>query len=261
MNKKIVFFDIDGTIYDYKRGIPQDVPQAIKSLRKNGVLTAICTGRTRVMIFDKIYNMGFDALVAGGGTYVEHNGEVYADYQLDPFDVDVVVKAMREHGFLPVPEGTENIYFDLSMKSAEHDRFINLYRKEIPEGVKPIEKGKVIANKISGRFTPESDLKGMQNKLEDKYMFVNHHNSLIELLPKGTNKATGIELLIDKLGISRENTYAFGDSCNDFEMLQYVKYGVAVGGADPYLKKHVKIHTGDIFEGGISQGLKELGLI
>jgi hydroxymethylpyrimidine pyrophosphatase-like HAD family hydrolase len=90
---------------------------------------------------------------------------------------------------------------------------------------------------------------------------VNHNNSLIELLPKGISKATGIEVLINKLGIPRENTYAFGDSCNDFEMLQYVAFGVAVGNADPKLKEHVKIHTSDIFNMGISKGLKELGLI
>jgi HAD superfamily hydrolase (TIGR01484 family) len=105
MDKKIVFFDIDGTIYDYKRGIPTDVPGAIKELRNQGVLTAICTGRTRVMIFDKIYNLGFDALVAGGGTYVEYEGEILSDRKMETKDVDEIVEVMRGHGFLPVPEG------------------------------------------------------------------------------------------------------------------------------------------------------------
>lgn len=261
MSKKIVFFDIDGTIYDYRRGIPDDVPKAIEKLRENGILAAICTGRTKVMIFEKIYNLGFDALIAGGGTYVEYEGKVFINQQLKPEESDEVIFAMREHGFIPVPEGTENIYFDLTMEGATTDSFINLYRSEIPTEILNIEVGKVKANKVSGRFTVKSDLDGMYAKLKDKFTFVNHKNRLIELIPIGISKATGIEILIKEIGISKENTYAFGDSFNDFEMLKFVKHGIAVGNADPELKKHIKIHTKDIFENGISEGLKELGLI
>ena len=261
LNKKIVFFDIDGTIYDYRRGIPKDIPTAISKLRENGILCSICTGRTKVMVFDEIYNMGFDALIAGGGTYVEYMDEVYIDINLNPRDVDEVVEAMREFGFIPVPEGTKNIYFDMDTKDIEQDKFINLYREKIPEGVLHIEKGKVVANKVSGRFTRKSNEKGIREKLSHKFTVINHNNSLLELIPKGISKATGIEILIEKLGIQKENTYAFGDSFNDFEMLKYVKHGIAVGNADPKLKKHIKRHTKDIFEEGITLGLKELGLI
>ena len=118
MSKKIVFFDIDGTIYDYHRGIPKDVPNAMEKLRENGVLTAICTGRTKVMIFDKIYNLGFDAIVAGGGTYVEYEEKILIDKQLAINDVDEVIFLMREYGFIPVPEGTKNIYFDMNILSS-----------------------------------------------------------------------------------------------------------------------------------------------
>lgn len=261
MCKKIVFFDIDGTIYDYKRGIPKDIPGSIEKLRSNGILTAICTGRTRVMIFDKIYDLGFDALVAGGGTFVEYDGKILIDKQLDMEVTDEVISSMKENGFIPVPEGTKNIYFDMSLEGAEIDSFVNLYRTEIAKSVMNIEKGKVVANKVSGRFTPKSNLEPMYEKLKDRFTFVNHNSRLIELIPKGFSKATGIELLINELGIKREDTYAFGDSFNDFEMLKYVERGIAVGNADPELKKHIEKHTGDIFENGITNSLKELGLI
>lgn len=261
MSKKIVFFDIDGTIYEYKKGIPKDIPGSIEKLRANGILTAICTGRTRVMIFDKIYELGFDALVAGGGTYVEYDGKILIDKHLENDLTDEVINLMKGNGFIPVPEGTENIYFDMSIEGAENDSFINLYRTEISKSVMGIEQGNVIANKVSGRFTEKSNLQPMYEKLKDRFTFVNHNNRLIELIPKGFSKATGIELLINEIGIKKKKTYAFGDSFNDFEMLKYVEHGIAVGNADPELKKHIKKHTGDIFENGITDGLKELGLI
>ena len=36
MDTKIVFFDIDGTIYSYEKGIPKDTAKAIELLKANG---------------------------------------------------------------------------------------------------------------------------------------------------------------------------------------------------------------------------------
>ena len=74
LNKKIVFFDIDGTIYRYGEPIPNDTLEAIKSLKQNGHLAIICTGRTKSMIFPEILEIGFDGIIAGAGTYVEVDG-------------------------------------------------------------------------------------------------------------------------------------------------------------------------------------------
>ena len=34
--KKAVFFDIDGTLWDFKMNIPESTKKALKELRKNG---------------------------------------------------------------------------------------------------------------------------------------------------------------------------------------------------------------------------------
>ncbi|MFR9101300.1 MAG: HAD family hydrolase, partial [Anaerostipes hadrus] len=47
----------------------------------------------------------------------------------------------------------------------------------------------------------------------------------VEFVPLGVNKAKGIEVILDHTGISREDSYAVGDSANDIDMIKYVKYG------------------------------------
>ena len=84
---------------------------------------------------------------------------------------------------------------------------------------------------------------------------------VIELVPKGYNKAVGIEKMLEYLGIDRKNTYAFGDSNNDIEMLDYVEYGVAMGNAYPEILERAKYSTKSIYEDGIYYGLKEFGLL
>ena len=45
--KKAVFFDIDGTLWDFKMNIPESTKKALKELRKNGYYAFLCSGRSR----------------------------------------------------------------------------------------------------------------------------------------------------------------------------------------------------------------------
>jgi Cof subfamily protein (haloacid dehalogenase superfamily) len=59
------------------------------------------------------------------------------------------------------------------------------------------------------------------------------NNGLIEVVPSGVNKATGVEKLIGPLGISADDVVAFGDMPNDLPMLLRAGHGVAMGNAHP----------------------------
>lgn len=56
---------------------------------------------------------------------------------------------------------------------------------------------------------------------------------LVEVVPAGITKATGIEELLTPLGIDVEQVVAFGDMPNDLPMLLRVGHGVAMGNAHP----------------------------
>ena len=42
--RKALFFDIDGTLWDWNSKIPESTVQALYRLRKNGHLTFLCSG-------------------------------------------------------------------------------------------------------------------------------------------------------------------------------------------------------------------------
>ena len=58
-------------------------------------------------------------------------------------------------------------------------------------------------------------------------------NGLIEIVPSGVNKATGVEELARPLGIADVDVIAFGDMPNDVPMLRWAGHGVAMGNAHP----------------------------
>jgi Cof subfamily protein (haloacid dehalogenase superfamily) len=59
------------------------------------------------------------------------------------------------------------------------------------------------------------------------------NNGLIEVVPLGISKATGIEELAAPLGLSAADIVTFGDMPNDVPMLSWAGRGVAMGNAHP----------------------------
>jgi Cof subfamily protein (haloacid dehalogenase superfamily) len=59
------------------------------------------------------------------------------------------------------------------------------------------------------------------------------NNGLIEIVPLGISKATGIEEIARPLGITAEEVVTFGDMPNDVPMLLWAGLGVAMGNAHP----------------------------
>ena len=60
---------------------------------------------------------------------------------------------------------------------------------------------------------------------------------LIEIMPKGVNKASSLALLCRRLGIAQSEVMACGDNTNDAEMVSWAGTGVAVANAIDSLKK------------------------
>jgi len=262
MNQKIIFFDIDGTLFDPEIGVPENTKKAIQQLNDNGHIPIICTGRTKAMIPDDLIDIGFTGIVCGAGTYIEYNGEIIHHKVEGAEYAKHILALLKEKQIKYIVEGPEYVYYDSSDVSEEYGFAKSFVETIGKDKVKPIQNGNIRMNKISCSLTKYSDLESILPKLEEKFHLIRHQGTdFIELVPNGYNKATGIQKLINFLNIERENTYAFGDSTNDLEMLEYVEYGIAMGNSYPEVLEMAKYKTKSIKEDGIYYGLKEFGLI
>jgi hydroxymethylpyrimidine pyrophosphatase-like HAD family hydrolase len=74
------------------------------------------------------------------------------------------------------------------------------------------------------------------------------------ILPPGVNKATGLTVALEQLGIPALNTVAVGDAENDHALLEMCGLGVAVANAIPSLKERahwVTTRTGALDQAGL----------
>ena len=258
---KAVFFDIDGTLWDNNTNIPESTKEAIKKLKENGHLSFICSGRTRSFISaPKLLNLGFDGIVAGCGTYIEEHGKEIFYKNLKKSEIEKALQIFHMHHLPVVMEGKNAMYLDEAEFSDKN--YIARMKQQMGEKLKPItgnedrwEVSKFTCNISSGEFEQ------VKEKLKDEYEILVHDLPVAEFVPKGFSKASGIKKTCELLKINREDTYAFGDSVNDLDMLRYVPHGVAMGNGSKAAKEAAEYVTGDIHSDGIYHGLAHYGLI
>ncbi|MDO4343990.1 MAG: Cof-type HAD-IIB family hydrolase [Eubacteriales bacterium] len=262
MKKKAVFFDIDGTLWDIDNYIPDSTKQAIQKLRANGHLAFLCSGRCRAYIQNpELLGIGFDGIVAGCGTLVEYNGETVFYKKLKTALLERTILTARRYGLRPILEGDRYIYMDDDEFGPENG-FGQKLRAELGTRLQTIAGcwGRWEASKIACA-TENSDLDACLAELADDYEFMIHDEPVLEMVPKGFHKGTGIARVCELLHLDMADTFAFGDSANDVGMLQAAGVGVAMGNGSDAAKKAADYVTADLYKDGIWKACRHFELI
>ena len=83
----------------------------------------------------------------------------------------------------------------------------------------------------------------------------------VDVIPASGGKGSAIRHILNYYGLDRSAAIAFGDGCNDIEMLQEVGTGIAMGNAAPQLKAVADRICGSVADDGIYTYCVEQGLI
>ena len=73
----------------------------------------------------------------------------------------------------------------------------------------------------------------------------------------GVNKGEAIKIIQENYNISFDETMAFGDYLNDFEMMQNCKYSYAMENAHPKLKEICNYRAKSNDEDGVVDAIKK----
>lgn len=262
MDKKILFFDIDGTLVDSYNGIP-DIPEGVsrelKRIQTLGHKIFVCSGRPKAMMDDR-FN-GFDGYILANGGYVEIDGksifENRMDYQLCK-EVVEVLKSIHSDYML---ETAREVYIDYESKGL-YDFFTNGTLKV--DFIRDFDEDEVLHRTIKIEMNVTNENRDLVIKTIEKHfgyvLNYDQHGSenAFEIYSPTLSKAIGMQYVLDYYGALKEDTYAFGDGTNDIEMIKFAGTGVAMGNAVDSLKEVADIVCGSIKEDGLEKILKEL---
>lgn len=264
MNKKALFFDIDGTILTPPPfSIPESTRLALKLARENGHLTFINTGRIFGLVPPEIKAMDFDGFVCGCGTQIYLHDTLLFQSTLPHELCARTAEAMKRFRVPAIYEDGERLLFDSRspVEAPSAAIFRDLTCMKDIASFDPDEAGSYSFGKFLAQLIPESDRKGFFDFCEEHFTCFCHGHDTYEITQKGCTKATGIAAVLEKLGLSREDSYAFGDSSNDLDMLKYAGTSIAMGNSMAEILPFCTYQTADIDKDGILNALLHFGLI
>lgn len=263
MNRKMIFFDIDGTIVDEEtKAIPNRTIRAIRKARQNGHLVFINTGRTFFNIPKEIREIGFDGYVLGCGTRIYLNGQLLYEKSISHKKCVEIVEKLRECKIDALLEGSDNIFYDQTKKlSGKVARSKDSFRKKGFDVTRSWDEPDIVFDKFVTWTNDNSDFETFYSFISKDFDYIDRGENFGEIVIKGYSKATGIKFLQDYLNIPLEACYAIGDSTNDLPMLQYVPNSIAMGNGTSSLFDLVSFVTKDIMNGGIEHALAYYDII
>lgn len=124
----------------------------------------------------------------------------------------------------------------------------------LKRGVEPVEIGRVlVATHDRHRATVLEVVRELGLELQAIF-----NRSAMMLLPPGINKATGLDVALRRLGLSRHEAVGIGDAENDHSLLTHCECGVAVANAVPSLKQVAAFVTQRSNGNGVAELADEL---
>lgn len=259
MDKKIIFFDVDGTLFCPEIGyITQNVQEAIAYVQKLGHLCFIASGRPYGYIAENVKELHFDGYVLANGANVKYQNQDLQVRYMNQDHVRELCKNLKQKHIEYVLQTTNLCYMPqtnqcllefYSKCNIDFHNFCFEYKEEdiIPQTVKM----EVWAKDDDELQTAISYFHHFAYELHP-----DQHS--LEIYAREVSKATGILDVLQELSIPLENSYCFGDGPNDVEMFETVAHPIAMGNALDIIKERAQEICPSVQEDGVAKKLYEL---
>ncbi|HSR04340.1 MAG TPA: Cof-type HAD-IIB family hydrolase [Proteiniclasticum sp.] len=269
---KLICIDVDGTLYNDQKIIPEENKKAIQEADQRGILIAITTGR--MYHYGHLYGgmLGADTItIASNGAFVKYQDEVLNHQKVSHEDMVYIKDKIEKYHFFAHYNtwnalvckgdlGDGNGYVAANQKLPAQMK-IDIVVTEDLEKEFLLRKDQFLKAIILSKGRHE-DLMKLREELKDhprlSMAFSSRDN--LEVFHKDVGKERGIDALIKKLGITKEEVMAIGDAENDLSMITYAGLGVAMGNASSEVKEAADYITDTNNEAGVGKAIRKFCL-
>lgn len=259
----LVALDIDGTVVDYDDRMTERVRETVRAVSAAGHHVTISTGRALAGALEVANRLG---LVTG--YVIASNGAVIA--RLDP-ELERGWELFHTVTFDPKP-ALERMHEALptAILLVEDPDLVRWATGGFPDGelnedselnIVPfhelLEKDavRIVLRELTGT-TEEFEKAVHASGLHGVTYNVGWSNWL-DISPEGVSKASGLEIVAERLGVPAERTVAAGDGTNDHEMLDWAHHAIVMGQAKEETKAFATVIAPPVSEDGLAIALEE----
>lgn len=258
---KAVAIDLDGTLLTSEKHITPYTIEILQAVMGKGVKVAIATGRslaTAIRFVDQVgttfplicYNGSciWDPITGKDLWNIALQQDVCEEIVRVSKQTHTHLHAFQDHDLLFTEQGRHADYLEpLSAVIGKAVDFTSLSDLRFTKAM------------FIGDYAETERIRlHLKSMYGDKLHLVYSHKDYFEIMTGGATKGTALQRLMDRFGISADETVAFGDADNDKEMLAWARHGFAMGNAHDEVKSIAYGIAGHNDEDGVARMLAGL---
>ena len=270
MNRfQLIALDIDGTLLDSRKNLPDACVRAIQEVTDAGKTVAFATGRalSEILEFEPLLpEIRYAVFSSGAGIYDFKEKKMVALTELVSETAATILDSVREKDVMPqIVLPRIDVIQKSHMQNLDHYH-MGVYRQLyehamtlVPDIFDFFRLNKEPVLKINLYHADPDERRSTLEALhrldiETVYSEI----SSIECSPRGVHKGSGLLNLCRFLGIDKAECIAVGDAENDISMIQAAGLGVAMGNANSRVKAAAQLVVSDNDHGGCAQAIRLL---
>lgn len=265
-----IFCDMDGTLLNSKSLISEANANALREASSRGIKVVIATGKTRpaaITLLKMVNLTGRDGIVSeySPGVFIQGllvYGKEGREIHRRNLDTDVCREAFHysvEHN-IPLIAFSENrclTLFSHPLVDALHTVY-NEPKAEIMPSVDDLLRSgdvqKVLflhtAEGVAGTLRPY-----WSEATAGRASVVQAQPDMLEIVPAGTSKGSGVRMLLDHFGVTSDEVMAIGDGENDIEMIELASLGIALSNGSEKTKAVANVIGASNDEDGVADAI------
>ncbi|MFI2203554.1 Cof-type HAD-IIB family hydrolase [Streptomyces sp. NPDC020192] len=242
---RLIVTDMDGTLLDDAKRIPDGLWPMLAELRRRGVLFSPASGRQYATLARQFAEVAEGMVfIAENGTYVVRDG---VELSSDTLDASVAARIVRTVRRL-VADGGDVGAVVCGKRSAYVERsdeaFVAEVRKyyvehRVVEDLTAVEDD-VIKIALFDFGSAEHSTAPALAEFAGTHQVVVSGEHWVDVMNRTANKGTALRGLQRTLGITPAQTMVFGDYLNDLEMLDAADWSFAMAGAHPEVVRRAR---------------------
>lgn len=253
---------MDGSLLTDAKQLPPDFFELVSELQKRGIIFAVASGRQYYTLEAEFFDVRNSIyFIAENGSYVSHQGEIL---YLDPIPhndiLELIDQGRKVKNAFPILCGKNGAYAENKNAAFLTEVRKYFHRFEIVDDLKLV-KDDIIKFTLCDFGDAERNSLTYFDEFANRFKVTIGGKLFLDVTNLSANKGIALKQLQHKLGISADETLAFGDYLNDLEMMQSATYSYAMKNAHPTIIKSANYITEfDNNEFGVSRTIHSLGL-
>lgn len=257
---RLIATDMDGTLLDSEGRMDNEIFDIIRTLKDMGIMFAAASGRQLMSLKRKFEPVADDIIyiAENGGYAVKDDEEIY----VNSMDRNVVEDILDTAGEIEDVSlflcGKKYSYTDVPELAEIMRKPVFGYEIKCVDDLKNVDDDIFKIGLFDTVDPRERSLKLMKPRFEGKvHMTLSGYNSL-DFLNIDVNKGVALKNVMDRFGISKDETVAFGDNFNDIEMFDAVGHSYAMLNADEYVRSRAKNVIGTNDDNSVIKTIKAI---